>query len=111
MKNTENIQSKFKQALESVNDSDLKEFAIKAQIQPFWRDLDWDYGDDETFATCFLLHYCDLYIIGCEQGHGPEKPWGVIEAGATTLGPDSLWHKNLEDAIRLAFISISFPPD
>jgi hypothetical protein len=65
----------------------------------------WDYGEREEAYSCWIVlehapsNTCIAY---CEEGFGPRDPWGLlfIKGSDISMGMDSQWFVNLEDAVR-----------
>ena len=74
-------------------------------IKPRPVERQWDYGaPDEWFACWVVLEHWESNtgIAYCDQGFGPENPWGLIylEGPHMGTGMDSAWFPRLEIAIK-----------
>ncbi|MEI8022056.1 MAG: hypothetical protein WCH39_27855 [Schlesneria sp.] len=66
---------------------------------------EWDYGEPGQEFPCWIVldHIpTNTCISYCEYGFGPSSPWGLlfIEGRYLSMGMDSGWYSNLEDAFR-----------
>jgi hypothetical protein len=65
----------------------------------------WDYGEeDETFPCWKVAANAErgVGVVHCEQGFGPETPWGLIwlKAAVPRMGPDFGWFATLREALE-----------
>jgi len=82
--------------------------ALRGILLPVPRreERDWEYGEaGERFPYWVVAESParGIILVYCEQGFGPESPWGFLFVDAPTeaertLGMDSQWHRNLEGA-------------
>ncbi len=74
-------------------------------VSPRCEMREWDYGEPgQTFACWIVLDHVstNTCIAYCKYGFGPSFPWGLlfITGQYLSMGMDSGWYANLEDAFR-----------
>ena len=98
----------FEIEMASIQQAELRQsVADRVVALPVARPVKWDYGEaGQTFECWYLCEDAETNtaIVYCEQGFGPREPWGLInlEGPHATMGMDSQWFRNLEDAARNA---------
>ena len=80
--------------------------ALRALLlpEPRLEERAWDYGaPGERYPYWVVAEAPErgTILVYCEQGFGPEFPWGVLSTGGpehSTLGMDAQWNWYLEEA-------------
>jgi hypothetical protein len=73
-------------------------------VRPYAVMREWDYGEPGLMYPCWsvLEHEpSNTAICFCEQGFGPENPWGLVNLAGpanTSIGMDSGWFKTFLEA-------------
>jgi hypothetical protein len=69
-------------------------------VEPRAEERDWDYGTPGQRYRCWVVaRDRGIVLVYCDQGFGPEFPWGFIPEDAdVSLGMDSQWCWYLEEA-------------
>ncbi|MEP6622673.1 MAG: hypothetical protein ABJE47_25350 [bacterium] len=69
-------------------------------VEPRPEDRDWDYGKPGDRYRCWVVAQDrGMVLVYCDQGFGPEFPWGAIpEEADESLGMDAQWCWYLEEA-------------
>jgi hypothetical protein len=73
---------------------------------------DWDYGKPGQQYPCWtvLAHKAsDTAIVYCEQGFGPESPWGLVSLAGTEIGMDCSWFPSFAEAYFDSFAAADLP--
>ncbi len=89
-----------------IEQDDLVAVVETLQIEPRKELRDWDYGSLGQQFPCWIViedRASNTCIACCEQGFGPEQPWGVLSVDGEedlSMGMDSQWHSTLEAAVR-----------
>jgi hypothetical protein len=73
--------------------------AILIPPQPLY--LNWEYGESGERFKCWLVGLSPdgtYRLVYCDNGFGPEYPWGYVDATENSIGMDCQWHIGLEHA-------------
>jgi hypothetical protein len=73
--------------------------AILIPPQPLY--LNWEYGEPGERFKCWLVGLSpdgNYRLVYCDNGFGPEHPWGYVGATANSMGMDCQWHVGLQHA-------------
>jgi hypothetical protein len=87
-----------------IENPERREALRRLLVPPRLEERDWEYGaPGERYPFWVIAEAPDLGITlaYCEQGFGPESPWGFLvtdERETATLGMDSQWNWYLEEA-------------
>jgi hypothetical protein len=98
--------------LERVPDSDCRERLARVLVEPTFVSLAWEYGALGATRLCCVvarLEDGDRALVYCEDGFGPQEPWGAVSLGEASMGEDDQWHASLYDA-ALSFGLCNPPP-
>ena len=98
--------------LERVPDSDCRERLARVLVEPTFVSLVWEYGALGATRLCCVvarLEDGDRALVYCEDGFGPQEPWGAVSLGEASMGDDDQWHSSLYDA-ALSFGLCHSPP-
>ena len=98
--------------LEQVPDSDCRERLARLLVEPTFVSLAWEYGALGATRLCCVvarLEDGDRALVYCEDGFGPQEPWGAVSLGEASMGDDDQWHASLYDA-ALSFGLCNPPP-
>src|SRR6185369_1801557 len=83
------------------------------RVPPWLEMRGWGYGDVAKEYPCWVVAAQPVYelvLVYSESGFGPTYPWGVLDAGSTSLGTDAAWFTRLAEAIA-AFEFVKVEPD
>jgi len=107
---SERVKALVAQELSTVSDPYRRE-ALGALLlpEPRHEERDWDYGaPGERYPYWVVAEAPErgIILVYCEQGFGPEFPWGFLFTDPTgqlapeelTLGMDAQWNWYLEEA-------------
>jgi hypothetical protein len=87
--------------LERVSDPDCRERLTRILVEPAFVPLAWEYGALGATRLCCVvarLEDGDRAVVYCEDGFGPQEPWGAVSLGEASMGDDDQWHASLYDA-------------
>jgi hypothetical protein len=87
--------------LERIPDPDCRERLARALVEPTFVSLAWEYGALGATRLCCVvarLEDGERALVYCEDGFGPQEPWGAVSLGEATMGDDDQWHASLYDA-------------
>lgn len=82
-----------------------RDLLLRLLVEPRMETREWDYGvPGERFPYWVVAESPEegVLLVYCEQGFGPEMPWGWLFTGDpefATLGMDSQWEWYLEAAL------------
>ena len=92
-----------------IEDSDRRDLLLRLLVEPRVEEREWDYGEEGERYPYWVVaespeHH--LILVYCEQGFGPESPWGWLYNGESeceeelaSLGMDAQWEWYLESAL------------
>ncbi len=91
--------------LAKIDDRDLVERIRELLVTPQPVSREWDYGaPSQTYVCWTVLEHpaSNTGVAYCESGFGPSHPWGLVWLSGPymSMGMDSGWYPNLEDAVR-----------
>ena len=91
--------------LATISDPTLVAVIRRFLVTPYAVHRDWDYGTPGQKYECWtILEHppSNTGVAYCESGFGPSYPWGLVFLSGihTSIGMDSAWYANLEDAVR-----------
>lgn len=87
-----------------IRDPARREALRSRLVEPWREERAWDYGEEGERYPCWVVAAAPergVILAYCEQGFGPEMPWGFLYTdapGAATLGMDAQWSWYLEEA-------------
>lgn len=87
--------------LKRIRESSRRECLQALLVEPREVSLSWDYGREGERFTCWQVGQSSdgkTWLVYCNQGFGPDFPWGFVFRRSDSLGMDSQWHVGLEDA-------------
>jgi hypothetical protein len=87
--------------LERVADADCRERLARLLVEPTFVSLAWEYGALGATRLCCVvarLEDGERALVYCEDGFGPQEPWGAVSLGEASMGDDDQWHASLYDA-------------
>ena len=91
--------------IEHIEQPELRHCVEEHLVPPRLEERAWDYGQEGQTFPCWICledRQSNTAIAFCEQGFGPTYPWGLlfIDGEHTSMGMDSGWFVNLEEAVR-----------
>ncbi len=105
MKTSEEISELVREQLDQIKDEKIRSQIARWLIMPRLEEREWDYArypETVKFPCWFVLEHKDsnIGIAYCEEGFGPEKPWGMLwlTGGHLSMGMDAGWCDDLEHA-------------
>ena len=87
--------------LERVPDQDCRERLARVLVEPAFVALAWEYGALGATRLCCVvarLEDGERALVYCEDGFGPQEPWGAVLLSQASMGDDDQWHGSLYDA-------------
>jgi hypothetical protein len=105
MPDRQTVNLRVERELSAIHDRPLLDLVRKLLVVPYAVERDWDYGAPGQKYVCWtVLEHppSGTGIAYCEQGFGPEFPWGLVFLSEpdTSMGMDCSWFASLEDAVR-----------
>jgi len=99
------IQQRIDAELVRIIDSEVLGAMKPLLVAPRFEMRGWNYGEPGQEFPCWVVldHLpTNTCIAYCEHGFGPSSPWGLlfIAGDYLSMGMDSGWYSNLEDAFR-----------
>ena len=99
------IATLVRKEIADISDRVLREALEKLLVDPYCTERAWDYGDEgQTYPCWIVLEHpaSNTGIAYCAEGFGPSDPWGLVFLSGEhmSIGMDSAWFANLEDAFR-----------
>jgi len=98
--------------LERIPDADCRDHLARLLVEPTFISLAWEYGALGATRLCCVvarLEDGERAVVYCEDGFGPQEPWGAVLLGEASMGDDDQWHGSLHDA-ALSFGLCNPPP-
>lgn len=101
--------------VEAISDVRVRDHVRTLLVEPSPVLRDWDYGEPGEQHLCWTVMEdrgrSDTAIAYCEQGFGPDRPWGLVwsgddGAGKGSIGMDSGWFSSLEEAVYDSVTSV-----
>jgi hypothetical protein len=87
--------------LERVPDQECRERLARVLVEPAFVALAWEYGALGATRLCCVvarLEDGERALVYCEDGFGPQEPWGAVLLSQASMGDDDQWHGSLYDA-------------
>jgi hypothetical protein len=87
--------------LEDVPDTECRERLARVLVEPTFVPLAWEYGAlGATRLCCVVARLADgdRALVYCEDGFGPQEPWGAVILSEASMGSDDQWYGSLYDA-------------
>lgn len=88
--------------LEIIADPERRRALEAILVEPVMRERSWDYGaEDERYRYWLVAEspgQGGIELAYCEEGFGPQFPWGFLFPDEDSLGMDSQWSWYLEEA-------------
>jgi hypothetical protein len=86
-----------------IRDPARREALRSRLVEPWREEREWDYGEQGERYPCWVVAAAPergVILVYCEQGFGPEMPWGFLytDADEASLGMDAQWNWYLEEA-------------
>lgn len=100
------IKQLLQKELEKITDPIVRAGIEKVLVEPTSHIRKWDYSTTNESFICWIIAtdiLTDTSIIYCEQGFGPETPWGLVSSSVSYFGMDSGWFDNLLDCYLDSF--------
>jgi N-acetylglutamate synthase-like GNAT family acetyltransferase len=101
----ERIRELVQRELSLIADPARREALRAILIDPVLRERSWSYGrpgDRFQYWTIAEAPEREIELAYCEQGFGPEFPWGFLDFHDPSLGMDAQWSWYLEEAFLRA---------
>jgi hypothetical protein len=102
--------------LRALNDAAALPFIKERLIEPRVVMREWDYGAPGQQYPCWTIfedRAWDLAIVYCEEGFGPQRPWGMVWIGnsgrPTSMGMDSGWYPTFVGAFLDSQVATELP--
>ena len=98
--------------LERIPDTQCRDHLARLLVEPNFISLAWEYGALGATRLCCVvarLEDGERAVVYCEDGFGPQEPWGAVLLGEASMGDDDQWHGSLHDA-ALSFGLCTPPP-
>lgn len=87
--------------LERIPDSGCRDHFARILVEPTFISLEWEYGALGATRLCCVvarLEDGERALVYCEDGFGPQEPWGAVLLGEASMGSDDQWYASLHDA-------------
>ncbi|QOZ31307.1 hypothetical protein [Bradyrhizobium sp. CCBAU 53421] len=91
-------------------------FIRQRLVEPHAVMRDWDYGSSAQQYPCWTAfedRSWDLALAYCNEGHGPQRPWGMVsisESGPlASIGMDTSWHPGFVAAFLDSGVASELP--
>lgn len=89
----ETIKAAIRDELASVSDLRVREHIERLLVEPRPEMRAWDYGaPGESFLCWMVFEDRGTGIAYCEQGFGPQNPWGLVFLNGGSIGMDAGWY-------------------
>ncbi len=103
----ESLKHLIAEELVRVQDARVVSHIRSLLIEPYAIMRDWDYGAPGQQYPCWMVlndPVTDAELGYCEEGFGPERPWGLVGSGERrSMGMDSGWFTSFMDAYFESF--------
>lgn len=117
MTNVELLKALIDAELNQLTNGLVKEHVRGLLVEPVSVLRGWDYGAPGEVYPCWtVLAYPDanIAIAYCEQGFGPEAPWGLVRLRSDdglgmSIGMDSGWFSTFLGAYFDSFMATDLP--
>ena len=101
--------------MDLIRDPEMSAALAPYLVSPALQFRRWDYSDPPSEFACWMVAIFPsrrLGIVYCDQGHGPDEPWALVDLDNPSFGMDSEWFLGLDDAfIRSGMWKGSLPLD
>lgn len=84
-----------------------REVARGLLVPPRWEQREWDYGEAGQTLPCWIVAEhaeSNTAFAYCEQGFGPERPWGLLFLSLSSpypsMGMDCGWYGHFDECLR-----------
>jgi len=87
--------------LERIPDTACRDHLARLLVEPTFVSLAWEYGALGATRLCCVvarLEDGERAVVYCEDGFGPQEPWGAVLLGEASMGSDDQWYGSLRDA-------------
>jgi hypothetical protein len=87
--------------LERAADAVCRERLASVLVEPSFLSLAWEYGALGATRLCCIVARLgdgDRALVYCEDGFGPQEPWGAVSLAEGSMGTDDQWYGSLYDA-------------
>jgi hypothetical protein len=87
--------------LERAADANCRDRLAGVLVEPTFLSLAWEYGAVGATRLCCVvarLDDGDRALVYCEDGFGPQEPWGAVSLAEASMGGDEQWYSSLYDA-------------
>jgi hypothetical protein len=87
--------------LERASDADCRDRLANVLVEPSFLPLSWEYGALGATRLCCVVARLgdgDRALVYCEDGFGPQEPWGAVSLAEASMGGDDQWYGSLYDA-------------
>lgn len=115
MVSREQIVTLVTQEMDLIENPAMKTELSKYLVAPTLQRRKWQYSNPPSEFTCWMVAVFPtrgLGIVYCDQGHGPDSPWALVDLETQWFGMDSEWFLRLDDAfIRSGMWKGPLPPD
>lgn len=88
-----------------IRDPARRARAAAILTKPRGQSIGWDYDVPGERIDCWLVGLRSdgqLAVVYCEEGFGPELPWGFVVPDEDSAGMASQWHASLEETLAAA---------
>lgn len=103
------VNSLINNEIESIDDPLIVSALRPILIEPEIREMDWNYGPEGQKYACWVVardQTSDTEIVYCEDGFGPETPFGLVGISYNDMGMDSGWFASLVEAYCESFMAV-----
>jgi hypothetical protein len=100
--------------LERTADANCRDRLAGLLVEPTFLPLAWEYGAVGATRLCCVvarLDDGDRALVYCEDGFGPQEPWGAVSLAEASMGSDDQWFGSLYDAALGAGLCQPLPGD
>lgn len=102
------IESLVDAEIEKIQDSLILKALKSTLVEPRLRYMKWEYSTQEQKYPCWIVaedKQFDTQLVYSTQAFGPKCPWGLVGISNDSMGDDSGWFTNLEDAFVESFMA------
>lgn len=107
MRTASGIVALVEQELLRFTDLVQREAVRKLVVSPRAEHRGWDYGEAGQTHLCWIVAEhpeSNTAFAYCEQGFGPELPWGLLSLSLsslyTSMGMDCGWYRHFDECLR-----------
>ncbi len=101
----EEIEALTTAELARIRDPARKARAAEILTKPRMQSIGWDYAVPGDRVDCWLLGLRSdgqVAVMYCDDGFGPERPWGFVFRHEDSAGMAGQWHASLEETLAAA---------